>query len=243
MARSEVCGRPEHSDRDPDLEDLREEYQETSKHRQGFAFEEAYCLSKIGRQPEDYDGPDRYCVKRTSAGRTDTCRVHKGERNLDPLASMKHSAYATSASVRKSFSEEEAATYEAIVDEWRAYYALEAPDKLHTLSEAAIEIIRLARIDEFLETREDGGLEIIRERFGPTGEVIHEPYAHHLLSEKRATLRQIEELKETIRDEAETVEVRGGSLDELRAGLNGALDDGPDESFAADALDRQEGGF
>ena len=237
MARSEVCGRPEHSDREPDLEDLREEYQGTPKHQQGFALEEAYCLAKIGRQPEEYDGPNRYCVKRTSAGRTDTCRVHKKNRNLEPLAAMKHSAYATSAAVRESFTEEEAEAYEGIVDEWREYYDIEAPDKLHTLSEVAIEIIRSARINEFLFSREDGGLEIIREQRGPTGEVIREPYAHHLLSESRATTRQIEELKETIRSGAET----GGSTDPfeaLRAGLDGALEE-PEESFSERALRRQ----
>ena len=79
-----------------------------------------------------------------------------------------------SSSVRESFSEEEAGAYEGIVDEWREYYGLEAPDKLHTLSEVAIEIIRLVRIDEFLEREAVDGIIKIRERYGPDGEVIRE---------------------------------------------------------------------
>ena len=94
-----------------DISEKREEYKETPKYKEeGVDFETAYCLTRIGKQPDDYDGPTRYCgnhVKRTggvghyATGYAPSCRFHGGTcngqnaENLTEKSAMKHGMYAT----------------------------------------------------------------------------------------------------------------------------------------------------
>jgi len=60
MASQEITGAgPE------ELEQIEGEYYNSPMYLDhGIPFEVAYCLNKIARQPDHYDGPQRYCKRR-----------------------------------------------------------------------------------------------------------------------------------------------------------------------------------
>ncbi|WP_372611649.1 hypothetical protein [Halomonas sp.] len=50
-----------------EIPELREQHEGGKTHsRHGIEFETMFCLDKIGKQPDDYDGPQRYCTQRVS---------------------------------------------------------------------------------------------------------------------------------------------------------------------------------
>lgn len=62
MAKLEVTGGTAQ-----EIAELRHEFGSTrSSTRFGISFEAAYCLTAIGKQPDDYDGPQRYCTQRSA---------------------------------------------------------------------------------------------------------------------------------------------------------------------------------
>jgi len=62
MAAGEVTGATPY-----EVEQMRVEFEESPLHqRYDVEFEEAYCLVRIGKQPEDYDGPTRRCKNRVA---------------------------------------------------------------------------------------------------------------------------------------------------------------------------------
>ena len=149
-----------------EISQLREEYKDTNR-SEHYEFEEAYCLSRIGRQPEDYDGPQRYCSAR--AIRYGLCKNHGAaitrngnEDNLDKLANMKHGMYATDEHLRETMNEREIELYEWVL-EWPEAYGIEIaedPSAAHDFHTLATEIVREARGKDYIlrnsEIREKG---------------------------------------------------------------------------------------
>lgn len=148
-----------------------------------YDFEDYYCLSKIPRQPDDYDGPDRYCAK--VAKQNGRCKHHGGNNvptleNLDSLAAMKHGMKATRSNLIKDFSDADRELYNWVVDEWPEAYdiSLEAdPQAEYEFHALAVEIVRAERGEGYLIREGEKGQKKV---FGPTGEVEFEDVPHYL---------------------------------------------------------------
>ena len=146
MATEEVTGATKQ-----ELEDLRrDQHVGTRAHENDVPFETAFCLTKIGRQPDDYDGPPRYCRRRACKltheewderypdrpfrnfepesywpscpfhGRKNGDHTEKGL--IEPgMANLKHGMYASDERLREDFSEADEELYEEIL-EWAEIY-------------------------------------------------------------------------------------------------------------------------
>lgn len=165
-----------------EVRDRRESFAET-KRGQLYDFEDCFCLAKIPRQPDDYDGPDRYCFSRDLDYETHICKHHGGAgdpSNLDPLANMTHGFHATRENLKSDFSDADQALYEWVVGEWPGAYDVEVSEdplaeyEFHALG---IEIVRAERAEGFLI---DEGEDNVKKVFGPNGEVEYEKIPHYL---------------------------------------------------------------
>jgi hypothetical protein len=178
MATGEVTGKTT-----SELRELRREFDESPKAK-WYTFEERYCLAKIPHQPEDYDGPDRYCFA-THLLNHNLCKHHGGAgeanpENLDPLGNMKHGMNATRENLIKDFSDADKALYDWIVEEWPEAYDVdleEDPLAAYEFHALAVEVVRAERAEGFIiEKGEDNSKKI----FGPDGSVHYEDVPHYL---------------------------------------------------------------
>lgn len=177
----------------------REELEEKRKSWKGGElnqpFDRAHCLCPINKQPDDYDGPQRYCtlnrnVLRTMTGKT-RCDYHRGpasaHRNLDKLANMKHGMHATREHLVEDFDEKDQALYDWIIETWPDAYDInfeEDPQAQYDFHRLAAEIVRAERGRGYLieegEVKEqkvygDDGVVI-----DENGEVVTEKSEHYL---------------------------------------------------------------
>lgn len=145
MAQEEVTGATERG-----LKAMRRDFLETPVQEAGVNFETAYCLTAIGKQPDDYDGPQRYCRRRACrydegefrseygeapAGEHDarayhpSCPFHGRSNDADTTgledvrqtANLKHGMYASDERLREDFDEADENLYEEIL-EWAEVY-------------------------------------------------------------------------------------------------------------------------
>lgn len=148
-----------------------------------YDFEDCFCLAKIPRQPDDYDGPDRYCFNRELDADTKICKYHGGAgdpSNLDPLAPMTHGFHATRENLKSDFSDADQELYEWVIDRWPDAYEVdlsEDPLAEYEFHALAVEIVRAERAEGFLI---DEGEDNVKKVFGPTGEVEYEKVPHYL---------------------------------------------------------------
>jgi len=160
MAASDITGYTE-----KELATLEGQYYNTPKWKKTETpFDTAYCLARIGKQPDEYDGPQRYCVKRTSrledGSHAFTCNFH-GSRTSDdadtsqltPLGNLKHGMYATDDHLEESFEPEDQKLYDFIMS-WADAYGWPAkeddPARYDLLEQVAIERVRVARSEKFI---------------------------------------------------------------------------------------------
>lgn len=174
------------------------------EHREKYAgdepYDEHYCLAKIPQQPDDYDGPQRYCMNFSDVidrGDAFLCKNHGGalqpmtdENRKDPhIAGITHGMNAELKNLVKAFDEKDQALYDWITQEYPEAYGInvdEDPAAAYDLHRLAAEIVRAERGRGFLieegevhekEVRgEDGGIVIDRD----TGEVVTEKSEHYL---------------------------------------------------------------
>lgn len=184
MGHREVAGRTK-----AQLQDLRDDYDGDEP------FDERYCLAKIPNQPEDYDGPVRFCINRETYGKSERCKFHGGKtdptprpENLDKLAAMKHGMTATREHLVEDFDEKDQALYDWIVDSFPEAYGIdveEDPQATYDLHRLAAEIVRAERGRGYLiqegevsevEVRDDDGRLVIDEN----GEVVTKKSQHYL---------------------------------------------------------------
>lgn len=149
MAKYSVSGRTK-----AQLEELRQDHREKiSGEASPQSFEERYCLAKIPRQPDDYDGPQRYCINQEtySHGSNWLCPYHGGKgdtEGLDDTAAMKHGVTATLEHLVDDFSEKDQALYNWITEQYIESYGLDPendPATRYDLHRLAAEIVRAVR--------------------------------------------------------------------------------------------------
>lgn len=179
MAAGEVTGADEE-----ELKQLRGEYYNTPQFQNhGIPFETAYCLNKIGKQPDHYDGGQRYCKRRVAkkdpedydGDSTDKaafavcCHTHGGDQEknghqqkhkLDnpKTAAIKHGLSAEDENLKMDFNDEEQELYDRIMEEWPEIYdwppKSEDPARYRILRRVAVNEVRSERSEEYLD--EDG---------------------------------------------------------------------------------------
>lgn len=182
MAKRSISGRTQE-----EVEELRQEYDGE--------FEKQYCLAKIPYQPEDYDGPDRYCINQETykLGSNWLCPYHGGKgqvnsQNLEKLAPMKHGMTAARENLRKDFDDKDLALYDWITQSYPEAYDInikESPADAYDIHRLAVEIVRAERgrgylleegeVTESEKYTEDGA--IVRDK---EGEVVTEKSEHYL---------------------------------------------------------------
>jgi len=166
-----------------------------------YDFEDQFCLSKIPCQPDDYDGPPRYCCSRNLDYKSKRCKHHGGSgrpnpENLDPLANMKHGMNAKRENLVKDFSEADEQLYNWIVEGWSEAYDIDLdndPLSAYEFHALAVEIVRAERAEGFL-IREGENNE--KKIFGPDGSVHYEQVPHYLadmLQRQRKLIMRMED--------------------------------------------------
>lgn len=179
MALREVTG----ADRD-ELRVLKGEYYNTPLYLDhGIPFQVAYCLNKIARQPDDYDGPKRYCKRRVAKKDEDDyegdstdkvafavcCPTHGGDvakhghehkdKLENPLtAAIKHGAHAEDENLIMDFNDDEQELYDSIMNDWPEIYdwpdRSEDPARYRILRRVAVNEVRALREEEYLDGHE-----------------------------------------------------------------------------------------
>jgi hypothetical protein len=177
MAVNSISGKTEE-----ELAEMRAEFQEKPA-SEWYEFGERFCLAKIPRQPEGYDGPKRYCASRNIDGDTYICKHHGGATdpsNLEKLANMKHGMNATREHLVEDFSEADKQLYDWIIDEWPDAYDVNVEDDplaMYEFHALAVEIVRAERAEGFLISEGENNSKKV---FGPNGEVEYEDVPHYL---------------------------------------------------------------
>jgi hypothetical protein len=165
-----------------ELRKERSAFKETSR-GEIYDFEDCYCLQTIPCQPDDYDGPDRYCFATDVDYKSKVCKHHGGSgrpENLDPLANMKHGFHATRENLKSDFDEADQDLYDWIVETWPEAYDIdvsEDPLAQYEFHALAMEIVRAERGEGFIISE---GEDNVKKVFGPNGEVEHEKVPHYL---------------------------------------------------------------
>lgn len=136
------------------VEQLRREYREKFEGEPDRPFEHQYCLATIPRQPDDYDGPERYCSNQETyeIGNDNwLCPYHGGDGNadnLEPDANLTHGMNATQEHLIANFDDKDHALYEWIVGSYPEAYDIdlqENPAARYDLHRLAVEIVRAER--------------------------------------------------------------------------------------------------
>lgn len=174
-------------------------------------FEESHCLAKIPRQPDDYDGPPRYCMSTNLWHNSGRCKHHGGAGGrdgdeLDKLAAMKHGMNATREHLIEDFSEKDEALYDFIVDGYAESYDIDAegdPAAAYDLHRLAAEIVRAERGRGYLlkegevrekKVRDDGGRIVVDKN----GEVVTEKSEHYLAQMMHRQDKKITDLEKEL---------------------------------------------
>lgn len=213
-----------------ELAEMRVEFKQKPRSNH-YDFEECFCLSKIPRQPEDYDGPQRYCVSR-EVKPNGRCKHHGGNNephpeNLDKLGNLKHGMYATDEHLRETMNEREEELYEWVLS-WPEKYNIDLeadPSAAHDFQTLAVEIVREARGKDYILRNSE-----IREKgvYLPDGTLVETEELPNTLNEAMASqVRLIQKIKDSLgltrKQQAKNEQVKNAS--EVMDGLVGAMSD------------------
>lgn len=200
-------------------------------------FDEAFCLTRIGKQPEEYDGPQRYCKNR-AATRDDgskavSCRFHGGcgAGDIDPLANMSHGFFLNQQHLMENLRDYERDFYEEVLYEWPEKYGIDVesdPSALEDLHSLALAIVRDHRANDEIDR---AGLTVHRSQYNAEGvEVGTEPEAHYLIDKEQAQRKLVMKMKDELgitrkhRDEMDSNEDASQTVAGLVEGMKDALD-------------------
>lgn len=229
MASKGVSGKTEE-----ELEEMRKEFSETNRSKH-YDFEECFCLAKIPKQPDDYDGPDRYCASR-NLKKFYRCKHHGGMTlprldNLDKLANMKHGMYATDEHLRRTMDDREEELYDWVLS-WPEVYGIDLesdPSAAHDFQTLATEIVREARGKDYIlrhgEIREKGV-------YLPDGTLVETEELPNSLSEVMGSqVRLIQKIKDSLgitrkqQMKDEKAESASDLMDDIVDVMGGLVDD------------------
>lgn len=219
-------------------------------------FETAFCLARIGKQPDDYDGPTRYCQKWAArvedyggsefdeAAFEPACRFHgaeldHGEHNehLDKLANIKHGLYTEDEHLKMDFSEDEQKVYDRIMDGWPEAYDWppreEDPARYRLLDTVATNIVRQERCEDYID---DEGEVYLKPIFAEgAGQIGEEDTSNPLAREYRLLISQILDMLKELgltpkeRQKMETLESEASHHDAVAEIAGDALEKGEGE--------------
>lgn len=186
----------------------------------GYSFTEWHCLAQIPKQPDDYDGPPRYCKNPTQPkeneaenGRGKRCRHHNGWMGTDSMeagiaageettfeennaAALKHGMYAEDENLKENFSEADEALFDQIMM-WAEEYGFEDGSPAFTVLESmALSKVREMRAEKYLN---ENGEVVERQAFDPETGNVEEWEEVHPLSDavrlkKKTILSMMKEL-------------------------------------------------
>jgi hypothetical protein len=203
MAAGEITGRDESG-----IDELREQYRQSPKFTEkGIPFDVAYCLNRIGKQPDEYDGPQRYCANRVArpddGSHAHCCNFHGGKKNpdtsqLEKLAATKHGMYSTKEHLKEVFTEEDEALYEFVMG-WADAYDWpsreEDPSRYDDLETIAVNRVRVARSNKYI--LEEGELKR-QEVYDENGNLIEQDDQHALSEDVRLKRKLILDVKKEL---------------------------------------------
>jgi|AntRauTorcE11898_2_1112593.scaffolds.fasta_scaffold11629_1 hypothetical protein len=182
MATQSVSGKTEQ-----ELVEIRKDFDETPR-SDLYDFEDCFCLAKIPRQPEDYDGPIRYCLSR-NVKKNKRCKHHGGAttgnpERLDKYAALKHGMKATRQAILDTMTREgnewQVELYEWVTEDWPEAYDVDTatdPNAEYEFHALALEIIRAERAEGWIFKEGEKGQKRV---FAPTGEMYFDDIPHYL---------------------------------------------------------------
>lgn len=202
MAQTEVTGAST-----KEIVELEDTYHDSPKYkREGVPFEDSYCLTRIGKQPDTYDGPTRFCKNRVSRGENGehhpSCNFHGGScksghhlQNLELLSALKHGMYATDEHLEAEFTEQDQKLYDYVMS-WADTYGWptreEDPSRYDDLEAIALAKVRNVRAHKFI--LDEGELKR-QEIYDENGNLIEKDSAHALSEDVRLKRKLITDLK------------------------------------------------
>lgn len=258
MASREITGGTPH-----EIAEMKVGYENSPKYEsEGTPFETAYCLTRIGKQPDDYDGKTRFCKNRVSKTRdhkhNPSCNFHGGSNaagmnndNLDKLASIKHGMNATDEHLREVFTEQDEQLFDYVMS-WADTYGWpsreEDPSRYDDLEAIALAKVRNARAHKYI--LDEGELKR-QEIYDESGNLIEKDDAHALSEDVRLKRKLITDIKKELgitpkaRSRMDTDEKEASAMEQLSDVASEAIlgssgtDDGPefdpdDEVFKED---------
>jgi len=159
-------------------------------------FEETFCLAKIPHQPDDYDGPPRYCMnpRTKQVGSSHRCKHHGGngydagsrldDDYLENHVHMKSGMKATVENLKEDFDEKDEALYNWIVEAYPEKYDIDLeanPGLMYDLHRLAAEIVRAERgRGQLMEEGEVRENEVTDEE----GRVVTDPNTGEVITKK-----------------------------------------------------------
>jgi hypothetical protein len=215
-----------------EVERLRAEWNAKDK---DMPFEQRYCLAEIPNQPDDYDGPQRYCQKMHTMeiGSSYRCKFHGGAGSLnvenleDPAAApMKHGMHAARDNLVNDFDEKDRALYDWIIESYSEAYNLnpkDDPSNAYDLHRLAAEIVRAERGRGYViqegevaedEVVSDEGLVVDQD-----GEVVTEKsehYLHGMLYQQDSKITKLEKELGVTRKERQKQQSQDNAVDAIK---------------------------
>jgi hypothetical protein len=194
-----------------------EHYQSRFYENRGVAFEVAYCLAPIGKQPDDYNGPQRFCRRRATK-RDDwdgdpyaegaygsSCLFHGGavfdkeENRNNPLtAGISHGAYSDDKHLKMDFNDQEQALYDSIMDEWPDIYnwpsRAEDPARYRILRRVAVNEVRSVREEDYIDEEGEVHVKEIPTENGVQTEEVENPVSREYRLLMKEITGQLKEL-------------------------------------------------
>ncbi len=246
MASREISGGTPH-----DIAEMRVEYENSHKYEsEGTPFETAYCLTRVGKQPDDYDGPTRYCKNRAcrteDGDHTPSCNFHgrtnnagNSIENLDTLASLKHGMYATDEHLEEVFTEQDQKLYDWVMS-WADTYGWpsqeEDPSRYDDLHAIAMAKVRNVRANEYI--LKEGEMKR-QEVYDESGNLLEKDDPHALSEDVRLKRKLITDIKKELgitpkaRSRMDSEEKEASAIDQIsdvasKAILGESGEDSPD---------------
>lgn len=177
-------------------------------------FDQQYCLSKIPHQPEEYDGPPRFCIRQgglRQRGSNMLCKFHGGHGSHDPerldkLGAMKHGMKATREHLIEDFDEKDQALYDWVVEHFPDAYDIDVendPTAAYDLHRLAAEIVRAERGRGFLLDEGEVNETPVRNDEGrvvtdDNGDIVTEKSEHYLAKMMDRQDRKITKLEKEL---------------------------------------------